>query len=178
MRLGKELTGKPIISISDGRLLGTVKDIYLDEDLRGMTGIYTGSEGLIKRKALLIHRENVVVFGIDAVLVKNAEVVTDSEAVTESEHWLRLSKLRGRDIETEGGTKVGTVGDIAIGEEGDISGFTLARVFVEGPVAEKGYIPRRALFDTGEVDGVMTIDLTKAENPAPPKMAPSDEDAV
>ncbi|MCA9921467.1 MAG: PRC-barrel domain-containing protein [Anaerolineales bacterium] len=164
MRLGKELTGKQIISISDGRLLGSVKDIYLDEDLRGMTGIYTGSEGLIKRKALLIHRESVVVFGIDAVLVKNAGVVTDSETMTESEHWVRLSKLRGRDIETHGGTKVGTVGDIAIGEEGNVIGFSLARVFVEGPVAEKGYIPRTALFDTGSIDGVMTIDLTKAES--------------
>ncbi len=169
MRSGKDLTGKPIISITDGRLLGSVKDIYLDEDLRGITGIYTGSEGLIKRKSLLIHREGVVVFGIDAILVKNADVITDSETLTESEYWVRLSKLKGRDIETHGGTKVGTVGDIAIGEEANIIGFSLARVFVEGPVEESGFVPRHALFDTGSVDGTMTIDLTKAENPVPIK---------
>jgi sporulation protein YlmC with PRC-barrel domain len=173
MRSGKDLTGKQIISIVDGRLLGSVKDIYLDEDLRTITGIYTGSEGLIKRKALLIHRESVVVFGIDAILVKNADVVTDSETLTESEHWVRLSKLKGRDIETHGGTKVGTVGDIAIGEEAEIRGFALARVFVEGPVEESGFVPRHALFDTGSIDGKMTIDLTKAENPIPPQKEPS-----
>lgn len=169
MRLGKDLINKPIISITDGRLIGTVKDIYLGEDLRWMTGIFVGSEGLIKRKSLLIPRESVVVFGIDAVLVKNADVITDDQTLTQAEHWLRLSKLRGREMDTPGGTKVGTVGDITIGAEGEISGFTLGRVFVEGPVAEQGYVPQLAVFDTGRIDGVMTIDLTKAENPTPPK---------
>jgi len=96
---------------------------------------------------------------------------TDSETLTQSDQWVRLSKLKGRDIETHGGTKVGTVGDIAIGEEANITGFALARVFVEGPVEESGFVPRHALFDTGSIDGTMTIDLTKAENPVPPKEA-------
>lgn len=163
MRAGKDLIGKPIISITDGRLLGAVKDLYLNDQLYWLTGIHVGTEGLLKRKNYLIPRDSIVVFGIDAVLVKNSEVVTESKELVESETWPRLSKLKGRDVDTPGGTKVGTVGDIIIGEEGHITGFALAKVFVEGPIAEQGQVPREALIDTGQEDGVMTIDLPKVE---------------
>ncbi|MEZ4644259.1 MAG: PRC-barrel domain-containing protein [Chloroflexota bacterium] len=163
MRLGKDLTGKQIISITDGRFLGNVKDIYVNQDLYWMTGIYVGSEGLLKRKHLLIPREQVAVFGIDAILVKNADVVVSLDEYDEAESWLRLDKLRGRDVDTPGGTKVGSIGDIIVGTEGHITGFTLGKVYVEGPIAEKATIPREGLIDTGAVDGVMTVDLPKVE---------------
>lgn len=163
MRLGKDLTGKPIISISDGRLVGYAKDLYVNQDLYWITGIYTGSEGLISRKSKLVQRQDVVVFGIDAILVKHADVETDNKAVEEADGWLRLEKLRGRGVDTPGGTKVGAIGDIMLGEEGQISGFTLGRVYVEGPIAEKGVIPRSTIIDTGQVDGLMTVDLQKIE---------------
>ncbi|MFQ5436868.1 MAG: PRC-barrel domain-containing protein [Anaerolineae bacterium] len=163
MRLGKDLTGKPIISINDGRHLGNVKDLYVNNDLYWLTGIHVGQEGLLKRKALVIHRDHVVVFGIDAILVKNADVITNAKELVESIDWQRLDKLRGRDVDTPGGTKVGTIGDIVLGEEGHISGFSLSKIFVEGPIAEKGFIHREALIDTGQNDGKMTIDLPKVE---------------
>jgi uncharacterized protein YrrD len=164
MRLGKDLTGKPIISVTDGRLIGYAKDLYTNKDLYWVTGIYTGSEGLIGRKDKLIQRENVVVFGIDAILVKNATVETDNKELKEVDNWQRLDKLRGRGVDTPGGTKVGTIGDIIVGEEGEVTGFSLSRVHIEGPVADNGTIPRDAVVDTGRVDGVMTIDLQKVEN--------------
>ena len=163
MRSGKDLIGKPIISITDGRLLGTVKDLYLNDQLYWLTGVHVGTEGLLKKKNYLIPRDSVIVFGIDAVLVKNSDVVTEGKDLVESETWPRLSKLKGRDVDTPGGTKVGTIGDIIIGEEGHITGFALAKVFVEGPIAEQGQVPRDALIDTGNEDGVMTIDLPKVE---------------
>lgn len=163
MRMGKDLIGKPIISLTDGRMLGNVRDLYVNPELYWLTGIYVGHEGLIKRKSLLIERENIAVFGIDAILVKNSDVVTDDKEHPGVEVWLRLDKLRGREADTPGGTKVGTVGDVILNEEGHITGFTLSRVFVEGPIAEKGRIPRETLIDTGSEDKVMTIDLTKVE---------------
>lgn len=163
MRLGKDLTGKPIVSITDGRMLGNVKDIYVDHELNQVIGVFLGHEGLIKRKSHLIQRDNIVVLGIDTILVKNANVVTDDEQLPEAQEWLRLSKLRGRQIDTPGGTKVGTVGDIEVGEAGQITAFPLARVFVEGPVAELGTVPRHALIDTGSEDRAITIDLPKVE---------------
>jgi uncharacterized protein YrrD len=161
--MGKDLIGKPIMSMTDGRLLGNVRDLYVNPDLYWLTGVHVGHEGLIKRKSLLIKRENVAVFGIDAILVKNSDVVTDDKEHPEVEEWLRLDKLRGREVDTPGGTKVGTVGDIILSEDGHVMGFVLSRVFVEGPIAQKGTIPRDTLIDTGSEDKVMTIDLTKVE---------------
>jgi len=163
MRLGKDLIGKSIISVTDGRLLGVVKDLYINDQLYWLTGIHVGTEGILKRKTWLISRDSVVVFGIDAILVKNAEVVIEASELPESDAWLRLSKLKGRDVDTPGGTKVGAIGDIVLGEEGHIIGFALSKVFVEGPIAQQGTLPREALIDTGNDDGVMTIDLAKVE---------------
>ena len=104
-----------------------------------------GTKGLLKRKALLIPRDSVVVFGVDAVLVKNNDVIVEGSDLPESDIWLRLSKLKGREVDTPGGTKVGALGDVILGEEGHVTGFALAKVFVEGPIAEQGSIPREAL---------------------------------
>lgn len=185
MRLGKDLLNKPIISITDGRNLGNVKDIYLNNNLTKITGVFTGQEGMIRRKSFLISRVDVVVFGIDAMLVKNAEVIVEEADLAVAADWIRLSKLRGRDVDTPNGTKVATIGDVVIGEEGDLTGFALAKVFVEGPIAEKGVIARASLEDTGHDDQVMTIDLAKAETteltavaqkepPAPPPQPEED----
>jgi uncharacterized protein YrrD len=167
MRLGKDLIGKPIYSMTDGRLLGSVKDIYLDKDLELLTGVYLGSEGLIKRKSLLITRRNIMVFGIDAILAKSSDVVTDDDEAKEAEHWLRREELQKREIDTPGGTKVGSIGDVLLGEEAHVVGFSLGKVFVEGPVAESRRILKGAIIDTGRDDGVMTVDLSKAEQAEP-----------
>jgi uncharacterized protein YrrD len=163
MRFGKDLIGKPIYSIVDGRYVGDVKDLYVNKDLYWMTGIHVGHEGFLKRKSLIIKRENVVVFGIDAILVNDADVVREEKEVPDMEKWLRLDKLRGREVDTPGGTRVGLIGDIIIGEEGHITDFVLGKVFVEGPIADKGIIPHDTLIDTGNEDKVMTIDLPKVE---------------
>jgi uncharacterized protein YrrD len=165
MRLGKDLVGKQIISITDGRSLGAAKDIYMSNELDAITGIYLGSEGLIKRKHFLITRAEVIVFGIDAILVRASDVIAEENDLPESVAWVRLSKLNKREVDTPGGTKVASIGDIILGEQGDITGFALSRVYVEGPIEKNGTIPRTAVIDTGAEDGVMTIDLTRAENP-------------
>jgi uncharacterized protein YrrD len=172
MRLGKDLVNKQIISVTDGRSLGTAKDIYISSDLTDITGIYLGSEGLIKRKHFLITRANVVVFGIDAILVRTSDVVAEENDMPESVAWVRLSKLSKREVDTPGGTKVASIGDIILGEQGNITGFALSRVYVEGPIEKNGTIPRTAVIDTGDEDGVMTIDLTRAENPDAVQPAP------
>lgn len=172
MRLGKDLVNKQIISVTDGRSLGNAKDIYIDSELTDITGIYLGSEGLIKRKHFLITRADVVVFGIDAILVRTSDVIVEENDLPETVAWVRLSKLSKRDVDTPGGTKVASIGDIILGEQGNITGFALSRVYVEGPIEKNGTIPRTAVIDTGGDDGVMTIDLTRAENPDAVQTAP------
>jgi uncharacterized protein YrrD len=162
MRLGKDLVDKPIITVNDGRHMGKVKDVYLDKDLTMMTGIFLGREGWVRRKDNYIPTTSVVVFGVDAILIENAEAITDSQT-TKIEGWLKLSELVGRDIDTPGGTRLGTVGDVILDTEGRILGFSLGRVLVDGPIAQQRAIRRDVLIDNGNEDGAMTIDLLRAE---------------
>ncbi len=164
MRLGKDLIGKPIISITNGRLLGSVKDIYINEELYWLAGLYLKSEGLLRRTAHIIPREAVVVYGIDAILVKNDDVVTTDKEHDEEKEWLRLEKLQGRNVDTPGSTKVGSIGDVILDENGRVTGFTLGKVHVSGPIAEERTIPRETLIDTGnDGDNAMTVDLAHIE---------------
>lgn len=173
MRLGKDLVGKPIYSISDGRLLGKAKDIYLDLNLYWMTGIHLNREGLIRRKDVLVPREHVVVFGVDAILVQDSESVTDSKA-TDISGWMKLDELVGRSVDTPGGTKLAALGDVILDTEGRVTGFSLTKVTVDGPLAQNRAIAREVVIDNGNEDGVMTIDLVKAEQQGLRPDAPTD----
>ena len=163
MQAGKDLIGKQIISISDGRQLGTVKDLYLDSDLNLVTGVYLGPQGLFSRRSLLIEGSNVMVFGIDVVLAKHSDAVTDSSKATDWAKWIRRDKLQGRQVATAGGTKVGIIDDVILDEATRVIGFRLWRVFVEGPIAERRAVVREAVVEPGNEDEVMIIDLGKAE---------------
>ena len=163
MRLGKELVVKPIFSVTDGRQIGTVKDLYLDLDVGILNGIFLGSEGLINRKSRVIDREKIVVLGIDAVLVSDSDVVTDNIEKPEVEVWLRRKTFQGRRVETTGGTKVAIVGDILLDEEANVIGLALSQVEVRGPLTEKPIVLKTAVTETGGKEGIVTIDLAKAE---------------
>lgn len=175
MRIGKDLIDKPIYSMADGKHLGDVKDLYLDPSLDGIMGIFLGKESLFSRKERLIKRETVHVFGLDAILVKNANVVLDSSQYAPVAGWLRREDLQNRDVDTPGGTKVGKIGDVIVDENARIIGFSLSRVMVEGPIAENRTVARAAMIDAGNEDGVMTIDIRRAEVAA---MSQEQEDEV
>lgn len=163
MRYSKDLIGKSVVSIDNGRHLGSVRDVYLDENLEWLAGIYLGKEGLISRKALVVPREAVAVFGVDFVLTRSSDVVTDAKQLSEVASWLRLDQLQGREVNSTGGTRVGTVGDAILDEQARIVGFSLSRVYVEGPIAENRTIYQAAIVDKGNSDGVMTVDLATVE---------------
>jgi uncharacterized protein YrrD len=178
MRIGKELLGKPIYSLTNGQLLGSVKDLYLDSNLETVNGVYLGSEGLFSRKARFIERKDLTVLGLDAVLASNSDVVMDSGEIDKAEMWLRREDLQGREIETPGGTKVGTVGDVVLDDEANIIGFALARVHVSGPVAENRAVMKDAVLDTGGVAGKVIVDLSIAEQPIVEQVEPAETDDI
>ena len=178
MRLGKDLINKPIYTLDEGKLLGKVQDLYVDDALEIILGIYLGAQGLVRRRSQLIRSGDVSVFGADAILVKNADVVTDDNDLAAAKEWLRRDKLAGRDVDTPGGTRLGQLGDVVVDAAGRITAFAMWKVFVEGPLADKRVIDRSAVLDTGQVDGRMTVDLSRLEaaliNAAP--LPPEDEE--
>jgi uncharacterized protein YrrD len=163
MRLGKDLLNKPIYSLDEGKLLGKAQDLYLNDSLDTILGVFIGSQGLIRRKAELIRSGDVAVYGLDAILVHNNEVITDDTAIPAAKGWIRREKIIGREVDTPGGTRLGVVGDVIVDSAGAVSGFALSRVYVEGPLAEKRLIDRSVLIDTGSDDDSMTVDLPRLE---------------
>ncbi|MBM3241104.1 PRC-barrel domain containing protein [Candidatus Poribacteria bacterium] len=154
---------KLIISITDGKKLGEVKDLYLDEGMNKMVAVFLGKEGLISRKSLVIEPVFIKVYGIDAWLVSGSYKVTDVAEITGADKFLLASDFQGREIQSEGGTKIGTVEDVVLDAEANVLGFTLGKVYVQGPIAERKAIARAAITSFGSKNSPMTTLLEKAE---------------
>lgn len=163
MRLAQDLNGKQVITLDEGRIIGQVKDLYLNGSMTRLAGIHLGTEGLIRKKSLIVSTDSVRVFGADVMLIDDQDGVKDSKTFTEAADWVRLDKVTGREIDTPGGTRIGTIADVAFDGAGDIIAFTLNKVFVDGPIGENRYVPADAILDMGGKDDNMTIDLAKAE---------------
>jgi len=163
MRLGKSLIGNPVFGITDGRKVGQVKDLYLDDDLTSVVGLFLGREGLLRPTPLFVERADISLLGIDAILAKDTAAVREGDAAPEPPGWLRLDEFRGREVQTPGGTRIGKIADVALDEEGRITGFSLANLSVKGPVAEAGAVGRGAVVEVASADDAMTIDLSVAE---------------
>ena len=168
MITSKDHSGKPLISITDGKQLGEVKDLYLDQEMRQVAAVFLGKEGLISRKTLVIPRSAVQVYGIDAWLVVGSDTVMQPEGIPESGTFTLVSELRGRELQTEGGTKVAVIDHVILDNEARVLGFGLSRVYAQGPLAERKAIVRDAILKLGSAKEPMTINLAQAESLALP----------
>ena len=160
----REHTNKPLISITDGKKIGEIKSLYVDLDMRNVAGVYIGSEGIIKRKVLALPQSAVVVVGIDAWLVSSSDTIMALEQIPDSTTYTLVSDLRGREIQTEGGTKLAVVDDVLLDNGAQVLGFTLGKVYSEGPLAERKVIVRDAVSDLGSKEKPMTVMLSQAES--------------
>lgn len=168
MITSKDHSNKPIISITDGKKLGEVKDLYLDQEMRQVVAVFLGREGLISRKTLVIPRSAVQVYGIDAWLVSGPDTVTGPDTIPESGTFTLVGELRGREIQTEGGTKIGVIESVILDNEGRVLGFGLGKVYSQGPLAQRKAIARESIIHLGNTKEPMTINLAQAESIALP----------
>jgi uncharacterized protein YrrD len=164
MFMFKEHFNKPLISITDGKKLGEIKDLYLDQDMRQVAAVFLGKEGLVNRKTLVIARSAVQVFGIDAWLVSGSDKVMEQEDLPESGTFTLLGELRGREVQSEGGTKVGAIEDVIFDDQGRVLGFAFGKVYLQGPLSERKAIAREAITNLGTRNKPMTTVLEEAES--------------
>ena len=163
MTATKEFQGKLLISVTDGKKLGEVKDIYLDKDATKITAVYLGKEGIINRRALLLDINKVQLLGVDAWLINGSDTVQNKDDLEGSADFLLADDLRGRDIQTDGGTKIGTVGDVIVDSSLKVIGFALSKISAEGPIAERRSIARAAIAALGSSEHPMITVLEQAE---------------
>src|SRR5262245_12488405 len=163
MPLIKEFHDRLLISVTDGKKLGELKDVYLDRDVTSMVAVYLGKSGILNRKMLMIELPRVQLFGIDAWFISGSDTVIARDEVEGAESYLLAGDLRGREIQTEGGTKIGTVGDVIVDEKSKVVGFTLDRLQVQGPLAQSRMIARAAITSVGDKHTPMIVSLEQAE---------------
>ncbi len=163
MLTAKSHLNKSLVSITDGKIVGEIKDLYLDREMHQVAAVFLGREGLIKRKTNLLPRAAVHIFGADVWLVTGSDKVVGPEDVPDADTFVLVGDLRGRDVETEGGTKIGVVDDVVLDAEARLLGFVLGKVHVQGPLAERKTIAREAVTKLGSKDAPMQVVLAQAE---------------
>jgi sporulation protein YlmC with PRC-barrel domain len=75
-----------------------------------------------------------------------------------------VDNIRGREIQTDGGTRLGVVEDVILDLDLQVLGLQLGKVYVQGPLAQKKAIVRDAVLDPGGKDQAMIVDLVTAES--------------
>lgn len=159
----KQSQNKPLIAVTDGKKIGEVKDLYLDENLKKVAAVFLGAEGLINRKSLALAREAIQLMGLDAWLVKTSDAPGAFENIPDHATFVLVSDLRGREIVSEGGTHLGAVEDVIYDGDGDVLGFALGKIQVKGTLAERKAIARSAISTVGSKTAAMTANMTLAE---------------
>jgi uncharacterized protein YrrD len=176
MRSAMKIINLPLVSITDGKLVGEIKDFYFDTQEAQLVAVVVGQKGLISPKSLIVKREAIQVFGQDVWLLHQAEVVEELSKQAGETRYQFMHDISGREITTSGETKVGTVGDVWLDDEARVAGFGLDKVFMKGPIAEKKYIPLQAVQDwgvramgMGGHDNPMVVDLSVIESTLQPE---------
>lgn len=162
MQTGKAQQGKWLISLTNGQKLGEIQDLFLDPAAGQVIAAQAGKEGLLSRKTYVVLRASVQVFGMDAWLITGpgALVILEDQPGLGT---LPLANLRGRELQTDGGTRIGTVGDVLLDDAMQVTGVELGKVAIKGPLAESKRIPRAAIKDWGGPKAPMLVDLSLAE---------------
>jgi sporulation protein YlmC with PRC-barrel domain len=163
MAATREFHGKLLISSTDGKKLGEIKDVYLDQEATKIVAVFLGKSGILSRKSLMIEINHISLIGIDACFVTGSDRVLATEEGDATSTWILAGSLIGREIKTDGGTKIATVADVIVDDGCNVLGFSLDWVHVQGPLAETRSIARAAITKLGGEGEPMITVLEQAE---------------
>jgi uncharacterized protein YrrD len=137
----RELLGKPIVTIQHGKIIGKVRDVLIDPGRYEIAALVLPGK-LLSRKTMVLPRHQVLVFGEDVVLVKSNEAMPRDDTLENVSSLIAVSRqMRGQEVVTEQGMRIGVVDDVLVNEKGRLVSYALKRVAVEGPVAASRRIP-------------------------------------
>jgi sporulation protein YlmC with PRC-barrel domain len=163
MAATKDYVDKLVVSATDGKKLGEVKDIYCNSDVTKVVAAHLGKSGIINRKSLMVDLSHVTLFGVDVWLTDGSEIVIATDDVPGADKYILGDSLRGREIQTDGGTKIAAVSDILVDAANNVVGFSLGKIQVQGPIADAKTIARAAVTNFGSDSSPMIVVLEQAE---------------
>jgi uncharacterized protein YrrD len=172
VRSSRELIGKPIISITNGVIIGKVVDILIDPGTIQVAALVTSKGGLLTHRGEMeaIPAKEVQVWGQDAVLVSRPDVIAKQDELPDHGRWLSVAdQVKSRDVISIDGTRIGQLNDIVLNTQGQLVAYDLAQVFVKGPVAESRRISAELTQSFGRdvllVDRIQTDEIQAEEQP-------------
>ncbi len=155
MRKANELFGKTIVAQASGERLATVRDVILDRDAHKIAALLVDSGGWFS-SAKVIPWSNVVSAG-DVVIVDSPGSITTVEQDSELANLLQHpQRMTGTTLITEGGERIGTVGDLFINERGEVVGYEVKQGFISDLGGRK-FLPAETVQTIGD-DAIITKD--------------------
>lgn len=113
----QEMIGLPVFDIEQGKKVGKVLDILLNEDW-SITGIQLEERYKFNPGVKVVIWNDIVAYGTDAVMIRNQQAITKWKA--ENIQYTFLSgngKLKELPVLTEAGTKLGHVSDVYFNQD-------------------------------------------------------------
>jgi uncharacterized protein YrrD len=125
---GTDLTGLPIVSISDGDDLAEVKDVVYGPEQGALLGFTLNKRGFFSgtMKAVLAY-DDVAAIGRDAVMVDDSTAVTEGgESLSKVVEESTERNVLGNEVLTDAGRRLGEVVDIVVEvTNGEVVGYEL-----------------------------------------------------
>ena len=158
IHLTQDLLGKPVISIVNGHVMAWLCDILVAPTMRQIAAAVTLDNGVEDRGFRAIPSADIQVWGRDALLTGRRDFADWSDDLGQMMNWPSVSRhLRGYKVITASGKQIGTLYDLAINERGQIVGYDLSEVLINGPIADSRQLPAQA-FRSLE-SNILVVDL-------------------
>ncbi len=135
-----ELKGKPVISISNGARVGAVDDVAIDPESKRVAALIMSTGTMFQRDVVGIPADHVQVWGKDAILVRDADVLyRGTNWPPERAHWVHaLDRFKGTSVISTDGRRLGQVSNILLEPGGILAGFTIGQSSVPNPLNRGG----------------------------------------
>jgi uncharacterized protein YrrD len=144
------MIGNPVISVTNGEMIAKVEDVQIDPNTLEAAAAVTSKGGLLSHDIEAIPADRVELWGRDAMLAKGSDVIVKEEELDSQHGWLSVSDdIRGHEVFTEDGTRVGEVSDLALDSQGRVKGYKMAGVAIESRVAVANWIDVKATRSLG-----------------------------
>jgi sporulation protein YlmC with PRC-barrel domain len=145
----RDLIGRLIVTVTNGEIVGKVKDVLIDPETWEVAALVLPGK-LFSREVMILPRSVIHVFGKDVILVKSNEAMPRDDTLDHVASLIAVSgEMKGRQVATEKGVRVGVLNDVVVNELGKVIAYNLAKVFVQGSLAENKEIPFHATRSVG-----------------------------
>jgi uncharacterized protein YrrD len=160
VRKTQDMKDMPIVSLSNGQIIARISDMLIDPTTRTASALLSSEGGLLGRTTKVIPATEVQVWGEDVIIVTGPEVFVEREALPCHEQCLSVAdQIKGREVVSQDGARIGTLNDVLINTEGQVIGYDLAKVEIQGPVAKSKRIGFEATHALGP--DVLVVDAAK-----------------